>query len=272
MADIENDAYILGTEQAELYRLGFQHQVWASEARTGWEFAQFGVGQTILDLGCGPGFCTRDLAYMVGESGKVIGIDKSPSYIEFLEKTAKLHSLNIETICSEFNNVILPENSLDGIYHRWALAWIDNPEQIIDKIYKALKPGGIIVSQEYYKWSTFQTEPQMPGLTSGIQAAKEVWAGMEGDINVGRKLPSMFYEAGLEVINTRTLNKIATAEDLSWQWPKSFFNIFLPKLAADGYISEEEVEAALSDFEELEMIEGATMSFPTMIEVIAVKP
>lgn len=72
--------YILGTtEKAELHRRGIQHQVWASETCAGWKLAGFGNGQTILDLGCGRGFCTRDLAYIVGEEGKVIGVDKSAS-------------------------------------------------------------------------------------------------------------------------------------------------------------------------------------------------
>ena len=272
MAEEEKGAYVLGTERAELHRLGFQHQVWASEARNGWEYAQFGSGQTILDLGCGPGFCTRDLSYMVGPSGKVIGLDKSEVYINFLEQTADLHGLNIETICSDFDSALLPESSLDGIYHRWALAWVNNPEQVVAKLSKALKPGGIIVSQEYYDWSTFQTEPQLPGLSKGIQAALKSWKAMDGNINVGRKLPSIFFDAGLEVIRTRPMTKMISFEDLAWQWPKTFFEIYLPKLIAPGFISEAEVEAALLDFEELEFIEGATLFCPTMIEVIAVKP
>ena len=149
MAELEKGAYVLGTERAEMHRLGFQHQVWASEARTGWEYAQFGVGQTILDFGCGPGFCTRDLSYLVGPEGKVIGLDKSELYIDFLNKTADLYGLNIQTICSDFDDVMLPDNSLDGIYDRWALAWIKKPEEIMDELSKARNPGGIIVAQEY---------------------------------------------------------------------------------------------------------------------------
>jgi len=67
--------YVLGTEQAELHRLGLQHQVWAAEARRGWELGGFRAGHTLLDLGCGPGFCTVEMAYLVGAQGKVIGID-----------------------------------------------------------------------------------------------------------------------------------------------------------------------------------------------------
>ena len=70
----EENAYILGTDTEELHRLGIQHQIWSSEAQMAWKSAGFTAGQTLLDLGCGPGFCTRELAYITGTSGKVFEI------------------------------------------------------------------------------------------------------------------------------------------------------------------------------------------------------
>ena len=86
MSNQEENAYILGTDEQELYRLGLQHQVWASEAQKGWNLAQFSSGQTILDLGCGPGFCSKELAFLTGPKGKIIGIDRSKNYIDYFVK------------------------------------------------------------------------------------------------------------------------------------------------------------------------------------------
>lgn len=268
----EDGAYILGTERAELHRLGYQHQVWSSEARKGWEIAEFSQGQTILDLGCGPGFCTQELAYIVGHDGKVIGVDKSKLYIDFLENINKVHNLSIETHCCDFNDLHLNEQTLDGIYCRWAMAWISNPDEIINKTAAYLKSGGVVVMQEYYDWSTFQIEPNLSGLSKGIKAALQSLLDQEGEINIGRRLPSIFYNAGLEVISTRLMPKLALPEDLNWYWPKTFLNIYLPKLVAGGFITKEEVEEALDQFDELEYINGATIHCPQMIEVVAVKP
>ena len=71
----EYNAYILGTDKKELHRLENQHKIWKSEARKGWEIAEFKPGQILLDIGCGPGLCTIELANVVGDSGKVIGVD-----------------------------------------------------------------------------------------------------------------------------------------------------------------------------------------------------
>ncbi len=86
----ETNAYILGTDHQEFHRLGVQHQVWASEAQRGWSLANFNEGQTLLDLGSGPGFCAKELAYITGTSGKVIAVDKSPAFIEHV-KSEVLH-------------------------------------------------------------------------------------------------------------------------------------------------------------------------------------
>ena len=268
----EKDAYILGTEREELHRLGYQHQVWSGEARKGWDIAEFSQGQTILDLGCGPGFCTTELGYIVGPDGKVIGVDRSQLYIDFLNKVNEIHALNIETHCCDFDDMNFDPESLDGVYCRWALAWIPNPQEIVNKLQTYLKSGGVVVMQEYYDWSTLQIEPNLPGLTKGIKAALRSFKEQAGDIDVGRQLPSMFFDAGLEVISTRLMPKLAQPEDLNWYWPKTFFNIYLPKLIAGGFITSEEVEVALSEFDELECINGATLHCPQMVEVVAVKP
>lgn len=267
---MERKDYVLGTEKKELHRLGIQHQVWSAEARKAWEIAEFGPGQTILDLGCGPGFCSTELAYLVGNEGKVIGIDLSQKYIDFLGQQAEIHGLNIDAICASFDEMDLKDNSLDGVYDRWGLTWVTNPEEIIEKIVKAMAPGGVFIAHEYYDWRTFQTEPNFPALSHAIQAAFKSLNDTSGNLNIGRRLPEMFYNAGLEVTSIRPLMKLATPDNLTWEWPNSFLQIYLPKLIPD-YLSAEEVENALLDMEDLMDIDGATLFCPTMVEVVAAK-
>ena len=270
MSEQETNAYILGTETVELHRLGLQHQVWSGEAIKGWDLAGFTAGQTLLDLGCGPGFCTTELAYIAGQQGKVIAVDKSEYYIDFLNKVKDQFALNIETQCCDFDAMQLEDNSLNGVYTRWALAWIPNPKEILSKINKALKVGGVIVTQEYFDWSTLQTEPHIPALAKGIAAALQSLRD-QNDIDVGRKLPGYFEECGYEVINTRPLTKMATPDQFTWHWPKSFFHIYFPKLVETGYLTQKEVEDALAAFIDLEKMPGATIFTPAMREVIAKK-
>ncbi len=74
--------YVLGTHDAELQRLGFQAQVWRARALALFERAGFGQGQRLLDVGCGPGYVTLDLARIATSSGEVLAVDASERYIE----------------------------------------------------------------------------------------------------------------------------------------------------------------------------------------------
>jgi SAM-dependent methyltransferase len=53
--------YVLGTHDEEIARLGLQHQAWRSRALAAWQKGEFGPGQTVLDVGCGPGFASLDI-------------------------------------------------------------------------------------------------------------------------------------------------------------------------------------------------------------------
>lgn len=267
----ETNAYILGTDHQELHRLGVQHQVWASEAQQGWNLANFNAGQTLLDLGSGPGFCSKELAYITGDQGKVIAIDKSPAYIQHVKELAELHQLNIEGVCADFNEMNLDPNSLHGMYCRWAMAWIPNPEEILKKVYDGLKPGGKMVLHEYYDWSTHQIEPRLENLTNGIKAAYKSFGDMDAELNIGRHLPGILSGFGMKVTSIRVMSKLATPQDFEWQWPKSFYESYFPRLAEIGYMTEDDVTAALKDLASLEKTPGATLCCPLMVEVVAEK-
>lgn len=267
----ESEKYMLGTHKEELHRLGIQHQVWSSEARRGWEIAEFGNGQTILDLGSGPGFCAMELAYMVGEEGKIIAVDKSDAFIEYLNFRAKTDELNIETMCCDFRDLKLPDNSLDGIFSRWALAWIDEVDDVVEDLSKALRPGGAMVFQEYYDWRTLQCHPANKSFDTAKEAVLAAFATSGGNINIGKELGVIMSDNNIEVVSMRAIPQMCVPGQLNWEWPKSFFKIFLPELANAGLMTKDESDAANAYLEELEGIGGSSILGPLAIELVGIK-
>lgn len=267
----KSEDYILGTDPEELFRLGLQHQVWTQEANTGWNNAGFSAGDTILDLGSGPGFCTKELGFIVGKQGKVIAVDKSQTYMDYVDQIGQQYHLNIETICAEFDELDLPENSIDGLYCRWALAWVGNPNEILQKLKKSLKPGGKLVFHEYTDWMTHRITPSFPHLQKAIEKCFQSFEEFGGTINIGRQLPSILNETGYKVTSVRPMAKISLLNDLTWQWPKSFYETYFPKLIPLGYLTEEEVKQAFEDLKQFENTESAVIACPLMVEVIAEK-
>lgn len=272
MKQNESNAYVLGTEDAELKRLGFQHQVWSEEARIGWRNAGFKYGDTLLDLGSGPGFTTFELGSLVGPDGKVIAVDKSENYTNFLESANALYKLPIQTICTDFNDLELAEESLDGAYHRWAMAWINQPEHVISKLYKALRSGGKVVSHEYFDWSTLQLEPSDQRWEIAKQATLRSFKEVMGNIDVGRFLVDNYVAQGFKVLSIRPMVKIMRPSDVNWNWPQTFFEIYFPKVASMGFMTLSEAKEAISAIKDIKMNPNAIMLTPTMIEIISEKP
>ena len=72
-----NQEYLLGMDPAEIRRLEQQHETWRHQTERVWKLAGFRAGQTIVDLGSGPGFTSLDLVGVVGASGRVVAVDSS---------------------------------------------------------------------------------------------------------------------------------------------------------------------------------------------------
>ena len=120
---------MLGTHSAELERLGRQHAFWREECRSGLKRAGFGAGDRLLDLGCGPGFCSLELAELVGPSGRVLGLDLSPVYIEHLQQLAQGQNLSqLQGLAMDLATPQpLPEaGHWDGAWCRWL--WMFLPQ------------------------------------------------------------------------------------------------------------------------------------------------
>ena len=268
---VEKNSYILGTDASELSRLELQHDVWLSEARKGWNKANFNKGQTILDLGCGPGSCSKELAKIVDNHGKIISIDKSAIFINHIKNNLQKEFPNIEPIESTFDNMNLQSSSIDGIFCRWSLAWISNPKEIIEKAALALKEKGRIVFHEYYNWSTHQIYPYRKNINKCIQEALKSFKDSEFEIDIGAYLPQILSELGLKIVSSRLMPKLASPKTNEWMWPKTFYLNYFPKLIKMGYLNENDVEKSLNEINELESLSYARICCPILIEIIAEK-
>ena len=76
MSATDGQTYPFGYGDEELQRLGEQHRVWEEENQRFLSRVGFGRGNTLVDLGCGPGFTTLDLARRVGPMGRIIAVDR----------------------------------------------------------------------------------------------------------------------------------------------------------------------------------------------------
>jgi ubiquinone/menaquinone biosynthesis C-methylase UbiE len=149
--------YVLGTDDEEIARLGLQHRAWRQRALDAWRSVAIGTGQTVLDVGCGPGHASLDLAELVGPSGRVVAIDKSERFLRALETACRDRRIdNVTTHLADLDAGEFPNLVADCAWCRWVFAFVKNPRALLARIAAALAPEGIIVVQEYFDYSTWR--------------------------------------------------------------------------------------------------------------------
>lgn len=265
----EDNEYLLGTDDDELRRLGYQHQVWAGYAAAAWERGGFGPGDHVLDLGCGPGYATLDLARLVGATGRVTGVDVSARFIAHLQ--ALVSTIGITNVSAEVQDgeaLDLPADHFDGIYARWVLTFVRRPEAVIQAAARTLKPGGRLVIHDYSNYAAVQLAPEHPAFTRVIAAVSQSWRDGGGDPNVGARLPRLMADAGLEVVSVTPVTRIARPRSALWQWPRTFFDNFLPGLVERGYLTRDEMDAFNAAWMERAADPASFFVTPPMVEVV----
>jgi trans-aconitate methyltransferase len=96
-------------------------------------------GERILDLGCGTGQLTEQIAVA---HAQVVGIDRSPTMIE----TARQNYPDLEFLVADAQNFQV-DRPFDAVFSNAVLHWIPDPDRAIHSIYQALKPGGRFVAE-----------------------------------------------------------------------------------------------------------------------------
>jgi SAM-dependent methyltransferase len=100
-------------------------------------------GETVLDLGSGPGFDCFLAANKVGKTGKVIGVDMTPEMLERARITAqKGNYSNVEFRLGEIENLPVADSSIDAIISNCVINLSPEKERVFHEAFRVLKPGG----------------------------------------------------------------------------------------------------------------------------------
>jgi ubiquinone/menaquinone biosynthesis C-methylase UbiE len=278
--ETSSSEYVLGTHWEELQRLGFQHRLWSSQAHQLWMRAGISPGKRVLDIGCGPGFASLDLAQVVGTTGQVVGVDESTIYIDFANEQrigrhlehATFFEGDAQAVESLLKAQGIEPGSFDIVYMRWVLCFVACPKKVIEAAYAMLKPGGKLCVQDYYRYETMAISPHRDVFDRVFQAIAKSWRDPGGDPDVMGKVPSMAIDAGFQIEHlARVENETPRPTSTMWQWPDTFWPVFLPRLESLGFLSREDHLEFMNAWREASTNTSAFMHLPPVYETIATK-
>lgn len=248
----ETDGYRFGYSHDEIERLRYQHQIWAEDNKRFISRSGFSTGDTLVDLGCGPGYTTLDLAHTVGAEGRVIAVDRDGARsLRLLKDEADAAGLfNIETRTADLETFDLQESSVDGVYCRWVLMYLPQKtvKPLIDRMVKWLRPGGVCALTELCNYRHIHIHPRTTYLPEIAEAFIRAVSGERGcNPEIGNDLPGLLRSAGLDV-RINVVTKAVRATTPEWLWPDALFRNHLPALVEEGYLANSIFEAFLAEW------------------------
>ena len=186
------------------------------------------AGERILDLGCGTGVLTTEIA---GRGAEILGVDRSEEMI--VQARKKSPALPFETLDAR---ELRFEAEFDAVFSNAVLHWIPEAEQVIAGVARALKPGGRFVAE-------FGGKGNIQRLVAGFHGAFSA-LGMRPPDEVGpwfypsvAEYAGLLERHGLEVREASLFDRPTVLEEDERgleNWIRVFRQTFLEKMGEEN--------------------------------------
>jgi len=209
------------------------------------------AGQTLLDVGCGPGTITADLALLVAP-GDVVGVDASADVVALAqEHAAGLGLGNLRFEVGDLFALGYPDATFDVIHLHQVLQHLADPVAALVELRRVLRPDGVLAARDS-DYGAFTWAPRDPALDRWLELYLVVTAHNGHDARIGPRLLGLAHEAGFGDV---------TVSSSTWTYADTESRAWWGGLWADrirySRFAEQAVEYELSDPEELEAIAAA---------------
>ncbi|MFE2351653.1 methyltransferase domain-containing protein [Kitasatospora cineracea] len=161
-------------------------------------------GQTLVDLGCGPGANLPALAAATGPEGTVLGVDHDREAVDAAaERTA--HLLQVDVRLGDLHELPLADGSCDRARTDRVLQHVADPALALREARRVLRPGGLLVLGEP-DWGTLTVDHPDAALTAAY--TRYVTDQAVRNARIGSQLPRLAAESGLEVLDVHPLTPV----------------------------------------------------------------
>ncbi|MFB9266872.1 class I SAM-dependent methyltransferase [Bradyrhizobium erythrophlei] len=189
--------YVMGRSTAETDRLRRQSQLYDASTRQLFEEAGLSEGMKVLDIGSGAGNVSFIAAGLVGESGRVVGIDSNPEIVEEATRMARARRLDQVSFRVGDIDTLELERDFDAIIGRLVLIYLRDPAAAVRRLLAHVKPGGIVAFQDIDWGDGPIAVPPSPLLSQAWGYVKEMFQRAGLNNRMGLSLHGVFVAAGL---------------------------------------------------------------------------
>jgi SAM-dependent methyltransferase len=198
-------------------------------------------GLSLLDVGCGPGTITADLAKLVAP-GRVVAIDASADVLTKARQVAEERGLdNVEFAVGDVNALAFPDKCFDVVHAHQVLQHVGDP---VGALKEMRRVGGLVAARDV-DYAAMTWFPENPVLDRWLDIYRRTARRNGGEPDAGRRLLSWARRAGFDEIRcTATTWCYATPEEREFwseMWAERILQPGIGESAvAYGYATEED--------------------------------
>jgi ubiquinone/menaquinone biosynthesis C-methylase UbiE len=251
-------------------RLQVLARAWETTTADLLDRAGVGLGQHCVDLGCGGGDVTLELARRVGPHGSVAGIDMDDGVLAVAAERVAAAGLDNVTFRTMSVYEWSEAESYDVAYCRNLVQHLGRPIEVIRAMWDAVRPGGVLVVEDADFEGAFCFPPN-DGFTFWVEKYQQVLRSHGGDPLSGRKLYARFAEAGIPAPEVRMVQRADVAGEAK-TLPYLTIAGTASAIIEHGLATEAEVDAALQHLERFANDPMTTCGSPRIFQVFTRKP
>ena len=164
-------------------------------------------GASVLDVGCGPGTITADIA---SRGAMVIGVDAAPDVVE------KARELGVDARVGDAYALDFADDSFDVVHSHQTLQHLARPVEALREFRRVVKPGGVVGVRDVDYAGTV-IYPETEGLALWASLYQRVHRSNGGEPDAGRRLKAWAQAAGFaDVTVTTSVWTFASDADRAW--------------------------------------------------------
>ncbi|MFG3281952.1 methyltransferase domain-containing protein [Streptomyces sp. NPDC048111] len=208
--------------ETAVYTHGHHESVLRSHTwRTAANSAAYLVGELkphmrILDIGCGPGTISADLAALVPD-GHVTAVDHAPGIVDQARAHAAGRGLdNMSFAVADVHALDFPDDTFCVVHAHQVLQHVGDPVRALREMRRVTKPGGIVAVRDS-DYGAFTWFPASPVLDEWLDLYHRVAQANGGEPDAGRRLKSWAQQAGYSDITASASTWcFASDEERAW--------------------------------------------------------
>jgi ubiquinone/menaquinone biosynthesis C-methylase UbiE len=227
--------------------------------------AGVGAGMRCVDLGCGGGAVTFELAKLVAPDGAVVGVDMDEVELALAREAATDRGMtNVEFRSLNVSAWDEPA-AYDVVYSRFLLHHLSQPVDVLRRMWAAVRPGGVIIVEDadFDGWCWY---PDNDGFTFFLRTYREALKRAGGDHSLGRKLYAYFLDAGIPDALVTLINPVHLADE-GKALAHSTLEAAAASILAEGLASQDEVAAALESLAALTVDPHSLIAGPRIFQL-----